>query len=202
MRIGILGGTFDPIHAGHLAAARAAIDCAGLERVLLIPTGQPPHRSGTVADAEQRVEMCRLAIGEDSALEVSDLEVRRGGVSYTAETLLDLRRIYPQDDLFLILGWDAARLFATWRKPEEIRRLAQVVVVSRPGSGAPDAAALQAAGLDPGGTVLCLRPTPDISGSALRRAIARGEPVGERLPAAVEEYIAKHDLYRDNRSVG
>ena len=93
-------------------------------------------------------------------------------------------------------------MFATWRKPEEIRRLAQVVVVSRPGSGAPDAAALQVAGLDPGGTVLCLRPTPDISGSALRRAIARGEPVGERLPPAVEEYIAKHDLYRDNRSVG
>ena len=202
MRIGILGGTFDPIHAGHLAAARAAIDCAGLDRVLLIPTGQPPHRSSTMADAEQRLEMCRLAIGQDRALQVSDVEVRRGGVSYTAETLQELRRMYPQDELFLILGWDAASLFATWRQPDEIRRLAQVVVVSRPGSGAGDAAALRAAGLDPAGTILCVRPTPDISGSALRRAIARKEPVGDRLPAAVEEYIAKNGLYGDNRTVG
>ena len=202
MRIGILGGTFDPIHAGHLAAARAAIDCAGLDRVLLIPTGQPPHRSAAVADADQRLEMCRLAIGEDKALQVSDVEVRRGGVSYTAETLQELRLMYPRDELFLILGWDAARLFATWRRPAEIRHLARVVVVSRPGSGAPDVTALRAAGLDPGGTVLCLRATPDISGSALRRAIARRESVGDRLPAAVAEYIAKNGLYGDNRRVG
>ena len=84
MRIGILGGTFDPIHLGHLAAARAAIECADLDRVLLIPTGQPPHRSAAVASAEQRLEMCRLAIGTDKTLEVSDVEIRRGGVSYTA----------------------------------------------------------------------------------------------------------------------
>lgn len=202
MRIGILGGTFDPVHLGHLAAAHAAIDCAGLDRVLLIPTGQPPHRNATVADAEQRLEMCRLAIGGDKNLQVSDVEVRRGGVSYSAETLQDLKRIHPRDKLFLILGWDAARLFATWRMPDEIRRIAHVVVVSRPGSGSPDPAALQAAGLDPAATTVCVRSTPDISGSALRRAIARGEPVGDRLPAAVEGYIAKNGLYRDNREVG
>ena len=199
MRIGILGGTFDPIHLGHLAAARAAIDCAGLDRVLLIPTGQPPHRSAAVADARQRLEMCRLAIDDDSTFEVSDLEVRRGGISYTADTLTELRRIYPTAELFLILGWDAARLFATWRVPDEISRLATVVVVSRPGSGTPDAAALKAAGLDAARVILCPRATPDISGSALRRAIAQGEPVGDRLPAAVEGYIAKNRLYVDNR---
>jgi nicotinate-nucleotide adenylyltransferase len=199
MRIGILGGTFDPIHIGHLAAARAAIDCAQLDRVLLVPSGQPPHRRGAVANADQRLEMSRLAIEGDHALEVSDVEVRRGGISYTVDTLEELRRAYPQDELFLVLGWDAARLFAAWHMPDEVRRLATVVVVTRPGSNSPDEAGLRQAGLDPANVVLCARPTPDISGSALRRAIASGQAVGDRMPAAVEQYIAKHRLYRDNR---
>ena len=199
MRIGILGGTFDPIHEGHLAAARAAIECANLDRVVLIPTGEPPHRGAAVAGAEQRLEMARLAVDSDKTLDVSDVEIRRRGPSYTADTLEELKRTRPHDDLFLILGWDAARLFGTWRVPDEIRRLATVVVVTRPQSGAPDAAALRAAGLDPRRTVVCARPTPDISGSELRDAIANGEPVGDRLPRAVEEYIAKHNLYGDNR---
>jgi len=199
VRIGILGGTFDPIHEGHLAAARAAIECADLDRVILIPTGEPPHRGAAVASAEQRLEMSRLAVDSDEKLDVSEVEIRRRGPSYTADTLEELRRAYPHDELFLILGWDAARLFGTWRVPDEIRRLATVVVVSRPQSGAPDAAALRAAGLDPKQTVLCARPTPDISGSELRDAIANGEPVADKLPTAVEEYIAKHNLYGHNR---
>jgi nicotinate-nucleotide adenylyltransferase len=195
----MLGGTFDPIHLGHLAAARAAIECAELERVLLIPAGRPPHRRAAVADATQRLEMCRLAIDDDSVLEVSDVEVRRGGISYTADTLRELKRMHPDDDLFLVLGWDAARLFATWHEPDEVRRLATIVVVTRPGSTSPDAGALKQAGLEDKSVILCARPTPDISGSALRRAIAKGEPVGDRLPAAVEQYIAKNRLYVDNR---
>jgi nicotinate-nucleotide adenylyltransferase len=195
----MLGGTFDPIHLGHLAAARAAIECAELDRVLLIPAGRPPHRRAAVADATQRLEMCRLAIDEDSVLEVSDVEVRRGGISYTADTLRELKRMYPDDDLFLVLGWDAARLFATWHEPDEVRRLATIVVVTRPGSNSPDAGALKQAGLEDKSVILCARPTPDISGSALRRAIAQGEPVADRLPAAVEQYIAKNRLYVDNR---
>jgi nicotinate-nucleotide adenylyltransferase len=195
----MLGGTFDPIHLGHLAAARAAIECAELDRVLLIPAGRPPHRRAAVADATQRLEMCRLAIDEDSVLEVSDVEVRRGGISYTADTLRELKRMYPDDELFLVLGWDAARLFATWHEPDEVRRLATIVVVTRPGSTSPDAEALKQAGLEDKSVILCARPTPDISGSALRRAIAKGEPVADRLPAAVEQYIAKNRLYVDNR---
>jgi nicotinate-nucleotide adenylyltransferase len=167
--------------------------------VLLIPAGRPPHRRAAVADATQRLEMCRLAIDDDSVLEVSDVEVRRGGISYTADTLRELKRMYPDDDLFLVLGWDAARLFATWHEPDEVRRLATIVVVTRPGSTSPDAGALKQAGLEDKSVILCARPTPDISGSALRRAIAKGEPVGDRLPAAVEQYIAKNRLYVDNR---
>ena len=202
MRIGILGGTFDPIHLGHMAAARAAIECARLDRMLLIPVGRPPHRRATVADAAQRLEMSRLAIGDDPVLEVSDVEVRRGEISYTADTLEELKRTYPDDDLFLVLGWDAARLFATWHEPDEVRRLATIVVVTRPGSNSPDAVALKQAGLDDPSVILCSSPTPDISGSALRRAIAHGEAVGDRLPEPVERYIAKNQLYGDNRQVG
>jgi len=192
VRIGVLGGTFDPIHLGHLAAARAAMECGRLDKVLFIPTGVPPHRPATVADARQRVEMCRLAIDGEERFEVSDVEVRRSGPSYTVDTLRELRHRYPNDELFLILGWDAAKLLASWRDPDEVQRLASVVVVTRPGSGAPDASA----------GIMCERPTPDISGSALRRAIAAGDDVSDRLPRRVAEYIAKHELYGDNRQVG
>ncbi len=142
--------------------------------------------------------MCRLAIDGDQRFAVSDVEIRRQGLSYTADTLQQLKHEHPGDELYLVLGWDAARLFASWHQPDVVLRLASVVVVTRPGSATPDAAALKGAGLDPTGTVLCARPTPDISGSALRRAIAGGEPVGDRLPESVERYIAKNRLYMDN----
>ena len=192
MKTGILGGTFDPIHLGHLAAARAAMDCAHLDRVLLVPTGVPPHRPPTVADADDRLEMCRLAVAGEKRFEVSDLELRRPGPSYTVDTLRELHRSYPGEELFLVLGWDAARLLETWHEPAEVRRLARVVVVTRPGSGAPATTT----------EILCERPTPNISGSELRRAIARGDDVSDRLPGAVAAYIAQRGLYMDNRQVG
>jgi nicotinate-nucleotide adenylyltransferase len=198
VKVGVLGGTFDPIHLGHLAAAQAALDCAELGKVLIMPSAQPPHRPGAIASADQRLAMCRLAVEGRPGLEVSDVEVRHGGRSYTVDTLVELKRLAPQDDLFLILGWDAAALFATWHEPARVRSLASVVVIGRPGTPAPDAKQLAGAGLDVGHTILCLRPTPDISGSALRRAIAAGESVAGKVPPAVERYIASHSLYRDN----
>jgi nicotinate-nucleotide adenylyltransferase len=189
VRTGILGGTFDPIHLGHLAAARAAMDCAGLDRLLFVPTGVPPHRPPTVADAGDRLEMCRLAVAGEKRFEVSDLELRREGVSYTVDTLRELHTLHPGEDLFLVLGWDAAKLLHTWHEPEEVRKLARVVVVTRPGSGSPATTT----------EILCERPTPNISGSELRRAIARGDDVSDRLPEPVAAYIAQHGLYMDNR---
>jgi nicotinate-nucleotide adenylyltransferase len=194
-RVGLLGGTFDPVHAGHLAAAEAAMDCAQLDRVIFIPAAQPPHRPPAVAAAEQRLEMCRLATGGDPRFAVSDIELKRDGPSYTVDTLAGLRQLHPGDELFLILGWDAARLFATWRRPEEVRRLASIVVVGRPGSGAPGEAELGQVGLDGEGVVLCLHPTPDVSASEIRRAAAAGESIAGKIPAAVERYIAAHHLY-------
>ena len=202
MRIGILGGTFDPIHLGHLAAARAAIECAQLDRVLVLPSGRPPHRQAAVADAQHRLAMSRLAVEDDPRLEVSDAEIRREGLSYTVDTLRELRLAHPGDEMFLILGWDAARMFATWHEPQEVQKLASIVVVTRPGSPQPDEDAIRAAGLDPWATIVCVRPTPDISGSALRRAIAKGESLEDRVPDAVERYIVEHGLYGDNQQVG
>ena len=192
MRIGILGGTFDPIHVGHVAAARVAMECAGLDRVLFIPSATPPHRGPAEADATQRLEMTRLAIGDEQRFEVSDVEARRGGKSFTSDTVRELNVAHPGDELFLILGWDAAKLLETWRDPDEVRRLARIVIVTRPGSGRPAATT----------EIVCERPTPDIAASRLRRALERGERVARYVPQPVAEYIAARGLYRDNRSVG
>ena len=199
MRLGILGGTFDPIHVGHLAVAKAAIDCAQLDRVLFVPSAEPPHRGAALAPAEDRLAMTNLAVDSQTNFEVSDVEVRRGGMSYTADTLSELHRAFPNDELFLILGWDAARLFRTWHEPERVRKLASVVIVDRPGLGQPASSELAGLGLDPARVIRCHVQTPDVSGSALRRAIAAGQPVTGQLPPAVERYIANHTLYRDNQ---
>jgi len=165
VKLGILGGTFDPVHLGHLGAAHAAMSCAHLDHVLFMPSALPPHRAAALASAADRLAMCRLAVEDEPRFEVSDVEIQRGGASYTADTLEELARSHPEDELFLILGWDAARLFGTWRNPGNVKELASFVVVGRPGTQAPGPEQLVEAGLDPSRVVLCLRPTPDISAS-------------------------------------
>jgi nicotinate-nucleotide adenylyltransferase len=194
-RIGVLGGTFDPFHVGHLAAASVAIDCADLDRVIFVPAAQPPHRPPAVAPTQDRLEMCKLATSDDARFAVSDVEVKRAGPSYTAETLDELHSLHPDAELFLILGWDAASLFHTWHRPERVRELASIVIVGRPGSTAPQAADLQAAGLDGDGVVLCLGQTPAISASEVRRAVAAGESIARMVPEAIARYIETHHLY-------
>jgi nicotinate-nucleotide adenylyltransferase len=191
-----LGGTFDPIHIGHVAAASAALECANLDRVLFVPSAQPPHRAAALAPAEDRLEMCRLAVKGEPRFEVSDVEIKRGGRSYTVDTLRELKRLQPADELFLILGWDAARLLRTWRDPEMVMQLASVVIISRPGTQLPEQHDFVEAGLDAPGCIYCAaQSTPDVSGSAVRRAIGRGESVAGKVPAPVERYIAAHHLY-------
>jgi nicotinate-nucleotide adenylyltransferase len=199
VRLGILGGTFDPIHEGHLAAAKAAMECARLDRVLFVPSARPPHRAAAQAPAEDRLAMTRLAVDGKPRFEVSDVEVERGGRSYTVDTLDEMHRTHPDDELFLILGWDAARLFRSWHEPERVAALAWVVILDRPGLGPPPRSELAGLGLDPARVIKCHFPTPDVSGSALRRAIASGQQVTGQLPPAVERYIAERHLYLDNR---
>jgi nicotinate-nucleotide adenylyltransferase len=196
MRLGVLGGTFDPIHNGHVAAAEAAVDCANLDEVVFVPTGNPPHRPPAEASPAQRLEMCRLATNDDPRFAVSDIEVTREGPSYTLDTLWALRGANPHAELFLVLGWDAASQLRSWHRPDEVLAIAPIVVVSRPGRNAPAEADIRSAGLDPARIVLCPRPTPSVSGSEIRRAIAAGKSVAGMVPPAVERYIAAHHLYR------
>jgi nicotinate-nucleotide adenylyltransferase len=196
-RVGVLGGTFDPIHVGHLAAAAAAIECARLDRIIFMPTGQPPHRPSAAASSVHRLEMTRLATSGDVRFAVSDLELRRPGVSFTSDTLHDLHALDPRADLFLILGWDAARLFSTWHEPAQVRELAKIVVVARPGSASPHQADLEAAGLGGDRVILCLERTPDVSASAIREDIKNGRSIEGRVTPAVERYIATHHLYAE-----
>ena len=196
MNICLFGGTFDPIHNGHLALAEAAIECARLDRVLLVPSSRPPHRRPARAPVEDRLAMCRLAAAGYPRLEVSELETRRPGPSYTLDTLEELRRERPEDALFLILGWDAARELGTWHRPAEVLRLAEPVIVNRPGLGAPAEPELRAAGLDPARTIVCPQRTPDARATEVRELAARGAWLEAMVPPAVAEYIRKHGLYR------
>jgi nicotinate-nucleotide adenylyltransferase len=139
--------------------------------------------------------MCALGIEGESRFEVSKVELKRGGPSYTADTLRELRRLWPDDELFLILGWDAASLFSTWHQPDKVREMAAIVVVARPGSKAPREEDLKPAALEGPGVTLCLRSTPDISASEIRRAVAAGESISGKVPTTVEGYIASHRLY-------
>jgi nicotinate-nucleotide adenylyltransferase len=196
VRLGLLGGTFDPVHNGHLALADAAIECARLDRVLLIPSSQPPHRPPARAGVEDRLAMCRLAAEGHPGLEVSDVEVRRPGPSYTLDTLEQLHRERPRDELFLILGWDAARELASWHRPTDVLGLAQPVIVNRPGLEHPEDGDLRAAGLDPARTVVCSQQTPDARATEVRALAAKGAELGRMVPPAVADYIRKRGLYR------
>jgi nicotinate-nucleotide adenylyltransferase len=196
-RLGVFGGTFDPIHIGHLAAAKNAIECAGLDSVILVPTGSPPHRGPAAANPEHRLAMTRLAASEDHRFEVSDIELQRPGASFTSDTLSELRTQHPRGELFLILGWDAARLFSTWHEPEHVRDLATIVVVARPGVGSPRAEDIVAAGLDPERVIVCLDGTPDVSASGIRKDVRSGRSITGKVPPAVERYIAAHHLYSE-----
>lgn len=196
MRLGVLGGTFDPVHNGHVAAAEAALECANLDEVVFVPTGNPPHRPPAEASPVQRLEMCRLATADDSRFAVSDIEVKREGLSYTLDTLWALRGANPHAELFLVLGWDAASQFRSWHRPDEVLAIAPIVVVTRPGRNAPADADIKSAGLDPARIMLCPRPTPAVSGSEIRRAVAAGRGIAGLVPPAVDRYIAAHHLYR------
>jgi len=195
-RIGVLGGTFDPIHLGHLAAARAAVLCAQLDQLLLVPAAHPPHRAEATASAEDRLAMARLAAAGADRVAVSDVEVRRGGRSYTVDTLRALRALNPDADLFLVLGWDAARDIRAWRDPDDVLRLARLVIITRPGLPAPSPADLRASGIDPERALLCPERTPDVEATAIRNALATDQSLNGMLAPEVSAYIADRGLYR------
>jgi nicotinate-nucleotide adenylyltransferase len=195
-RIGVLGGTFDPIHYGHLAIAEEARVAMEFDYVLLVPAGQQPLKHGShVATPEQRLAMTRLAAAGNPGLRVSPLEVERDGPSYTVTTLEQLRRTVG-GELHFILGADALADLHRWRQAARLIELAWLVAIARPGF-APDLAALDARLPGASKRVTVLEgPQLDISSSALRERLAIGRPVRYLLPDAVLAYIEEHRLYR------
>ena len=195
MKLGIMGGTFDPIHLGHVAMAEAGAECAGLDLVLLVPASVPPHRAAATAPAGDRLAMVRLAAAGHPRLEVSDIELRRSGPSYTVDTLRALARERPGSELHLLLGWDAAREIGAWHAPDEVLRLARPVVVSRPGYPVPTERDLAAAGIEPAWAVLCDVRTPDVEATDVRRLVERGSSLAGLVAPTVEAYLKRHRLY-------
>lgn len=197
MRIGILGGTFNPPHLGHLVCAQEAYLQLGLERVVLIPARIPPHKP--VEDEpgiDHRLEMCRLAIaGDERRFDVSDLEVRREGTSYTIDTLQELHANQPESELFLIVGGDVAREFGSWQDPEGVLALATLAVAQRPGTAR--AAVEQTLRQVVGGERAQFFAMPEIgiSSTLLRERARDGEPTRYLTPEAVRSYIDRHRLY-------
>ena len=198
-RIGILGGTFDPPHVGHLWLATLAADALGLERVLLMPAARPPHKGGrTISNAADRVTMTRLAIAGDPLLDLSLIEMERPGPSYTVDSLDELRAEQgPGVGLVLIMAADSLAEVGSWREPDRLLALAEWAVGPRPGSPLPDRDALRSRfGAAEARIHLLEGPSLDLSSSEIRRRVAAGRAIRYLVPRAVEELIADRGLYR------
>jgi nicotinate-nucleotide adenylyltransferase len=197
-RLGVLGGTFDPPHIGHLWLATAAADELDLAKVLLVPAANPPHkRRRSISHAADRVLMTRLAVANDPRLDVSLVELERDGPSYTVDTLADLGRRHPDMDLVLILAADSLAQIDTWREPERLLELASWAVGPRPGTPLPDRAALVARWGRSASRIHFLGgPALDVSGTLIRRRVAAGRAIRYLVPRAVEELIVDRRLYR------
>jgi nicotinate-nucleotide adenylyltransferase len=199
LRLGIFGGTFNPPHIGHLVCAQEAHRQLGLDRVVLMPAGLPPHKA-VAADpgAEARLELCRLAIGGDERFAVSRLELDRAGRSYTVDTLKALHDESPQDDLTFIVGGDMARSLPTWREPEAVLELATLAVAERAGSEREEIRG-ELRGLR-GASAERVRffdmPRIDVSSSLVRERVATGRPIRYLVPDAVAGAIAQNGWYR------
>ena len=198
MDIGVLGGTFDPIHNGHLVVAEEVRDQLKLSEVLFVPAGQPWLKPDSpIAAAEHRVQMVRLALAGKPYFKLSTLEIERGGPSYTVDTIAELQaQLGIGDELFFILGWDSLVELPQWKEPARLVKMCRLVAVPRPGYSVPDLKALEAAipGLSQQVIVLD-KPEIDISASAIRSRVARGLSIRHLVPEAVDRYIHQHGLY-------
>jgi nicotinate-nucleotide adenylyltransferase len=196
VRLGILGGAFNPPHIGHLVCAQEALLQLELDKVVFLPVGQAPHRE--VEDdpgAEARLELVELAIADDERFTSSRVELDRDGPSYTSDTLREMRSAAPEDELFLILGGDQAATLPTWHEPEEVLSLATVAVVERI-SWTRNAIGIKIARLMGAHRVRYLdMPLIQVSSSAIRRRVAAGRPLRYLVPDAVASYIEANGLY-------
>ena len=198
MRIGVFGGTFDPVHLAHLILAEQCREQAALDQILFIPAARPPHKQDQdIASFDRRVEMLALALAGNPAFRVDELEKNRAGPSYTVDTLTELKSRQPEAQLFLIVGSDTLHELATWRQPERILELAKLLVVTRPGFPMLDCEPLrQALNLSrPIEVQPILSPLIDIASREIRRRVATGQSIRYLVPRSVEMYIKEKGLY-------
>jgi len=195
MRIGIFGGTFDPIHLGHLVLAEQCREQLGLEEVWFVPAGEPPHKMAAPrSSGRHRREMVEFAIAGHAHFKVSDIELERDGPSYTVETLSQLHQLHPNEEWWLLIGADSLDNFATWREPERITQLSRIAAVNRGDRSLPDTVAFTALFGDRLDVVTM--PGIDLSASDIRQRIAAGRSIRYLVPRAVEVYIQEQRLYR------
>jgi len=202
-RLGIFGGTFDPIHYGHLRLAEEVRKQLNLEKILFIPSYLPPHKLAMkVTDADQRAEMVALAIKGHPCFEPSRIEMRRKGISYTFETLAELKKIHPQTELYVMMGVDQLLEIETWKNPHSIFRLSKVVVMNRPGTAENGFGEIRNLFSKMGirdweSKMIWMEVTPtDISSTMIRERVAKGKSISGLVPKAVEEYILNKGLYK------
>lgn len=196
-RIGVMGGTFDPIHHGHLVAASEVASRFSLDEVIFVPTGQPWQKDATdVSTAEHRYLMTVIATASNPRFTVSRVDIDRGGPTYTVDTLTDLRAVYPDAELFFITGADALAAIMSWKNTEELFGLAHLIGVTRPGYQ------LHEENLPGGAATLIEVPALAISSTDCRARVLAGEPVWYLVPEGVVQYIAKHRLYVAAESKG
>jgi nicotinate-nucleotide adenylyltransferase len=189
LRLGVMGGTFDPIHLGHLVAAEAAAEHFKLDSVIFIPAGDPWQKT-TYASAQDRLAMTKLAVAGHSNFQVSTIDIDRPGPTYTVDTLQELRNLEPSAELFFITGADSLSGIGTWKQVEELWPLATFVGVSRPGH------ALKAP-IYAGARIELLEiPALSVSSTGIRAKVDSGESIGDLVPEAVSEYIKDQNLYQ------
>jgi nicotinate-nucleotide adenylyltransferase len=200
MNIGVLGGTFDPIHIGHLKVADEAIARLDLPRILFIPAGQPwlkLNNANAISPVQHRLAMVRLGIAGNPRLKLSTIEIERPGPSYTVDTIAQLQsQLGAGDEIFFILGWDNLSQLPQWHEPRRLIEMCRLVAVPRVDFPLPDLPALEKS--LPGITervILFDRPRIDINASEIRRRAAQGQSISDFVPKAVESYIKEHGLY-------
>ena len=189
MKIGILGGTFNPVHNGHISIAEQVKEKLSLDKIIFVPSFIPPHKQNeNIASADDRINMVKLALANSENLEVSAIEVDREGVSYTIDTLKQIKAFYnEEDEIFFIIGSDNVKEFETWRKPEEIVKVANIVVVQRPGS--------EDLNIEFNGFIFVDTDPCSISAKNLRNKMKKGLSIAGELPDKVLQYITKKSLY-------
>lgn len=201
MKTGILGGTFDPVHNGHLMIAGEAMKRLDLDGVLFIPTWRTPLKEDNeITPAEHRVKMVELAIAGNPAFRLSTIEIDRAGISFTVDTIAGLKKTAGDDyELYLITGLDSLETLSRWKEPDRLIKMCRLVTVRRPGYEIPDIAELdkEVPGLSDN-LIIIDETAPDISATDIRERVADGRPVSGLVPAAVEKYIRENGLYGYN----